>query len=265
VRPSPKLLKESVGDAFDHFLHLSDIESGQAEHLRSHVARYGISLLCGKHGLPTFHSTSTSDGLPPLTETMPGPRTCSAESPGRNGGATGIRIESAVAIARFLRSVLDLAYAARRGRPVARWNIESVSLPGQTELSGLQQIALSALTPSGRLPSAASRMLVVRAAEEFLAMCVVRPGVSWLGRKRPELVMKAEDVWGMFALETIRRLSVDGGRRAVNECIRCGTAVVLSRSPRDGDQTYCFSDDCRREKERLRKAAQRAKGRVEKS
>lgn len=252
IGPMPTRLTESVGDAFDHFLLLGTLKTGCAEHLRTHVARYGLSPLCLEHGLPPLHRNQSTGSKSTRTK-------CAREAPDSDWRPGAVRVDAAVEIARFLGAVLHLADAVRRGRPIARWNIEDVGVPGKAKLSGLQQSSLAEWTRTGTLSASNGRLLVVQAAEEFLEQCGTHPGVSWVGRKRPELVMKAEDVWGIFALEMTRRLSLDGDRRTVHQCVRCRTPVVLARSPREGDQTYCFAADCRREKERLRKAAQRAK------
>lgn len=140
---------------------------------------------------------------------------------------------------------------------IARWRVEGVGVPGFKQPSTFQKLALAELE-RGRLLSERSRDLVTDAAEGFLRQCTTRAGVAWAARRRPELVMKTENSWGMYTLEMIRRLSVDGSRRAVHQCVVCRTPVVLPRAPREGDVTYCTAAECRREKERRRKAAQRA-------
>ena len=87
-------------------------------------------------------------------------------------------------------------------------------------------------------------------------------GVSWIAHHRPELVMKCQEVWGVYALETVRRLSLDDERPETYRCEVCGTPVLLARRPKDGDLTYCRTPECQRERWRRNKARQRNERKV---
>lgn len=260
--PTPTKLKTSVGEAFDHFQHLVAPNAGHADHLKAHIARYGISLLCRDHGLPMFHQTpARSREAASSGRERPSGVSCLAGGPEDVGDIAGIRVEAAVSIAHFFHAVDDLAYTVRRGRAVARWHIRGVGIPGRNAPSTIQRISLAELQGDGRLNAERARSLVTHAAEGFLSQCTSNTGVSWIERRSPELVVKTKDCWGIYTLELIRRLSVGGEPRPLYQCPACGTAVQLSRPPRDGDSTYCEAESCRREKERLRKARQRARKR----
>lgn len=258
--PRPRRLRHSVGDAFDHFRALAVLNEGRADHLSEHVRRFGLSVLCRDHGLPMWHRvpgrTSFEDGRGPGRG-----GSCLAGGPSKNSSIAGVRVEDAVRLATFFETVLDLAYTIRRGRVIAPWHVEGVSVPGYPERDIVQRLALEEIRRDGKPLPGRSRDLVSRASERFLSQCGVQAGVSWLERRRPELVMKVQDSWGMYTLELVRRLSTDGERRSIFQCVNCGTPVQLPRRPRDGDLVYCTAADCRREKERQRKAAQRARKR----
>ena len=259
--PAPRRLKSSVGDALDHFLVLADIAFGHAEHLREHIATFGISHLCGDHGLPMFHtSPARSRDSATAGRTITRGVSCLTGGPADAEGVAGIRVDAAVAIARFFNAVLDLAYVVRHGKKVARWHLDDVAVPGR-EKSVTWQLAVSEFEAHEKPRTPRLRTLVTQGADGFLRQCTSQAGVAWLEHRRPELVMKAKDSWGLYTLEMIRRLSVDGERRETHRCVFCDDVVLMPRRPREGDRTVCDSPECRREKERRKKAAQRAKRR----
>ncbi len=109
----------------------------------------------------------------------------------------------------------------------------------------------------GKLSAARQRQLVSLGVESFLRQTATSGGVSWIAHRRPELVMKCQEVWGVYGLETVRRLSVDDERPETYRCDVCGTPVLPARRPRDGDLTYCQIRECQRARWRRNKARQR--------
>ncbi|MDP9429576.1 MAG: hypothetical protein M3Q47_12150 [Actinomycetota bacterium] len=256
---TPTRLRSSVSDAFEHFRLLASLDATEhPAHLLDHVRRFGVSVLCRDHGLPMWHHTPERSRPENAETSLTGevPKGASCYSPGVPGmGTTGLLVEHAVAIARFFDAVLDASIRIRRRQQVSWHLVDTI-----TAMPGVP-ISKTFLAEWNRdeglgLP-ARRRQLVSLAAEGFLKQTGTRFGVSWVGRRRPELVMKAEDVWGVYALEMVRRLSLDDEQPATYRCAVCGRPVMLVRRPRDGDLTYCRTPECQRERQRRNKARQR--------
>ncbi len=174
--------------------------------------------------------------------------------PGSFGNATGLRIDATVRIARFFDALLDASYRIRRRQPVSGHLVHEISDMPFVSIGGVMRAEFD---QARRLAPGRQRQLVSAGAEAFLHQTATRSGVSWIAQRRPELVMKCEEVWGVYALEAVRRLSTDDERPNTYRCASCSTPVILSRRPKDGDVTYCRRPECQRARWRQNKRRQR--------
>ncbi len=242
AEPAVIRLRSTAGDSFNNFRLLASLDAAKGPvHLRDHVRNFGATELC-THGLPALH-LSDPGGCP------------APEVPGVAAPTTGLSVAHAAAIARFMDGLLDASVRTRRRRPLPRHIVHSLGEGPFVPLNFANVV--DAEVQGGRLSIARQRQLVSMAAENFLTQTKTSAGVSWVGYRQPELVMKAAEVWGVYALEVIRRLTLDDSRPPIYECSVCSGPVRLSRRPRDGDGIYCDTPECQRERWRRNKSKQR--------
>lgn len=264
LKPEPTKARYTVADAYEHLVAVTALDpAAQAEHVLRHVQMYGLSQLCAAHGLPRWHTWPERDRPAEAARSLAGtvPRGASCPSaPVDESGPGLLSVAAVVRMAEGYYAVEDLAYRMRNGRTITRRPLEDAAalLPkGDRDVTA--DLALIELERDGVPLPGHTRQLVVKASEELLKQSSARAGVVWIARQRPELVMKAFDAWGLYAVELVRRLAVDNRAKSVFVCSVCGDAVVLMRRPKEGDQIYCADPECRREKERRKKARQRAR------
>lgn len=239
---APRHLRSTVGDSFDSFRLLASLDDADhPAHLRDYVRNFGASPLC-VHGLPALHLSKPGGCAVP-------------EVPGVAAPVTGLSVAHAAALARVVDALLDASVRTRRRQPLPRHIVQT--LGEGPFVPAIFASVVDAELQGGRLSVARQRRLVSVAAEGFLTQTKTTSGVSWVGYRRPELVMKAAEVWGVYALEVIRRLTLDDSRPPAYECSVCSGPVRLSRRPRDGDGIYCDTPECQRERWRRNKSKQR--------
>jgi len=253
--PKPVRLRSSVSDSFDHFRVLVSLdEAAQPAHLLDHVKRFGAGVLCRDHDLPMWHT------YPERTEAKPS-EVASCRYPGVPGfdGCTGLRVEAAVRVAQFLDALLDASVRIRRRQPLSRNLVHGIT---EMPFVPISNVFRAEFDRDGKLSAARQRQLVSLGAESFLRQTLTSEGVSWIAHRRPELVMKCQEVWGVYGLETVRRLSLDDERPGTYRCEVCDTPVLLARRSKDGELTYCRTPEGQRERWRRNKARQRNERKV---
>ena len=249
---APVMLDATLHDVVkDLLLAGSRSEEDAAEHLAEHARRYFFPELC-RHGLPLWH-----DNEPPFKDRTRGNGSCApAGVPGIEGPA--VRVDHVVRMVTSLLAVQDSVYYLRKQRrplrtqtiddllawPVVRPKLQK-ALRGQCEGPTIRNVELS-------------RTAVRAVLDGAIRQAPLRVEVSWQTHQRPQPVLSAETVTGLYAFDVLEHVGAAEDEDRTFNCSACQRPYRPGRPPRKGEEHYCSRSECQRVRNRKKQARHRA-------
>lgn len=209
--------------------------------LAIHCRQYPAPLLCLEHGWPAGHQGECTD------KNLP------------NDGPWLLKVEHVVAMVTGLDGVSSLAFHLRTQRkPPSRALVENALAWPILDPEFVRIMRLE-LGRDGEWSIMRARQIVTLTMTRALRLSNLELLLEWLPNDRPSLALEAPTAMGAYVIDFVRHVGARTGEDRSVTCVVCGQPYTPRSAPRPG-AAYCTALECQRERRRINKARQRARG-----